>query len=147
MKFSKVLFYFALVGSTCAQTRSAAALGKQVLEAGLDASECYRVRDLELPIEDAQFYFTEGYLIFGKPVDGAPLFAVFASDVEGGDAEVLLMPPDRSERKMMSGFIDPRIWTSISAAAFSSLPIARRANCWARSGLPESPVRSPMSGR
>jgi hypothetical protein len=119
VKRSKVLFCFALAAGLNAQTRSAAALGKQVLEAGLDAGECYRVRDLELPIEDAQFYFTEGYLIFGKPVDGAPLFAVFASDVEGGDAEVLLMPPDRSERKMMAGFIgSPNLDEHFSTGAF-----------------------------
>ena len=102
MKLSHCFLLFALAGSLGAQARSAASLGKLILESGLDPNECYRVRDLELPVEDVHFYFTEGYLIFGKPVEGAPLFAVFASDVEGGDAEVLLIPPDRSERQTMA---------------------------------------------
>ena len=47
---------------------------------------------------------TEGYLIFGKPVNGAPLTAVFSAEVEGGDAEILLLPPNRSERKSLAAY-------------------------------------------
>lgn len=83
---------------------SAAELGKAVLTAGLDPSACYRVRDLEISQEDAQFYLTDGYIIFGKPVNGAPVAAVFSAEVEGGDAEVLLLPPNRSERKSLAGY-------------------------------------------
>ena len=54
--------------------------------------------------EDAQFYLTDGYIIFGKPVNGAPVTAVFSAEVEGGDAEVLLLPPNRSERKSFAGY-------------------------------------------
>jgi hypothetical protein len=87
-----------------AQTRVAADLGRAVVVAGLDPSECYRVRDLEFSEEDARFYLTEGYLIFGKPVNGAPLSAVFSGDVDGGDAELILLPPDRSERKSLASY-------------------------------------------
>ena len=50
-----------------AQPHTAADLGRAVLSAGLDRSACFHVRDLEFSEEDAQFYLTDGYLIFGKP--------------------------------------------------------------------------------
>ena len=71
-------------------------LARAIAEISLDPGECYRVRDLTIVKEDARFYLTDGYLIFGKPVAGARVSAVFTADVEGGDAEVLLMPPVRS---------------------------------------------------
>ena len=87
-----------------AQSRTAADLGHQVLAASLDPEECYHVRDIRIQEADATFYLTEGYLIFGKPVNGHPISAVFTTDVEGGDAEVLLMPPDRAERRTLASF-------------------------------------------
>jgi Peptidase family M1 domain len=87
-----------------AQTPRAADLGGELLNAGLDPTACFRVRDLEIDREDAQFYLTEGYLIFGKPVNGAPVSAVFSAEVEGGDGEVLMLPPNRSERKSLAGY-------------------------------------------
>ena len=94
----------ALATALVAQKPSAAELGRAILTAGLDPSACYRVRDLEISQEDAQFYLTDGYLIFGKPVNGAPVAAVFSAEVEGGDAEVLLLPSSRSERKSLAGY-------------------------------------------
>src|SRR5580658_8621847 len=89
----------ALATALLAGPPSAAELGKAVLTAGLDPSACYRIRDLEILEEDAQLYLTDGYIIFGKPVNGAPVAAVFSAEVEGGDAEVIMFPPNRSERK------------------------------------------------
>lgn len=89
---------------TFAQSHAAADLGRAVVTAGLDASACYRVRDLQISEQDIQFYLTDGYIIFGKPVNGAPIAAVFSADVTGGDAEVLLLPPNRSERKTLSAY-------------------------------------------
>jgi hypothetical protein len=86
------------------QASKAAGLGRTVISAGLDPSECYRVRDMEFSVDDARFYLTEGYLIFGKAVNGAPLTAVFSAEVEGGDAEILLLPPNRSERKSLAAY-------------------------------------------
>lgn len=80
-----------------AQTR-VADLAQRMLNAGLDPDECYQVRDLRLAREDLRMYLTEGYLVFGKPVDGVRMSAVFTGEVEGGDAELLLLPPRRSER-------------------------------------------------
>lgn len=87
-----------------AQTQTAADLGRTIVNAGLDPGACYRVRDLEIVQEDARFYLTDGFLIFGKPVNGAPVAAVFTGDVEGGDGEVLLLPPNRAERKTLAGY-------------------------------------------
>lgn len=87
-----------------AQSHVANDLGRAVITAGLDLTTCYHVHDLEIPEEDAQFYLTDGYLMFGKPVNGAPVTAVFSAEVEGGDAEVLLLPPNRSERKALSSY-------------------------------------------
>ena len=89
----------------CAQTPyKAADLGRQVLDASLDPAQCYHVHDLRIHQSDADFYLTDGYLIFGKPVDGVPVSAVFTTEVEGGDAEVVLLPPDRAERRTLAAF-------------------------------------------
>ncbi len=76
----------------------AASLARQIRETGLDPDECYRVRELSLRRDEARLYLTDGYLIFSKPVAGRRISAVFTTDVEGGDAEVLLFPPSRGER-------------------------------------------------
>ncbi len=99
-----LLLFFGFLSLAPAQTRLAADLGRSVVAAGLDPSECYRVRDLELAEEDAHFYLTDGYLIFGKPVHGAPVSAVFSGDVDAGDAELILLPPDRAERKSLASY-------------------------------------------
>ncbi|MGH9664424.1 MAG: hypothetical protein ACRD9L_08395, partial [Bryobacteraceae bacterium] len=83
---------------------TAAQLAAQVRDAGLDPSACYRVLDLDLSREDLHVYFTSGYLMFGKPVNGVRLTAVFSASAEDGDAEVLLLPPRRSERLSLSNF-------------------------------------------
>src|SRR5580700_3616880 len=83
---------------------SAADVAREVREMSLDAGECYRVRDLALPKDEARFFFTDGYLIFAKPVAGVRMSAVFTSDVEGGDAEVLVLPPNRGERRSLASY-------------------------------------------
>jgi hypothetical protein len=67
----------ALPGLASAQKRTGAELGRQIIAAGLDPAECYRVRDLEITHDEARIYLSDGYLMFGKPVDGVPLTAVF----------------------------------------------------------------------
>ena len=68
----------------------------------LDPTECYRIREVNLVRDEAQFFLTDGYLIFTKPVGNTPVAAFFSSDVEGGDAELLLLPPLRNERRLLS---------------------------------------------
>src|ERR1700691_47551 len=83
---------------------SAADVARAVREISLDSGECYRVRDLALPKDEVRFFFTDGYLIFAKPVAGVRMSAVFSADVEGGDAEVLVLPPNRGERRSLASY-------------------------------------------
>ncbi len=116
---SRPIFAALLALNAYAQSHAAADLGKQIVAAGLDPAQCYRVRDLEIDEEDARFFLTEGYLMFGKAVAGAPLTAVFSADTDGGDGEVLLLPPDRSERKSMASYIgSPNLNEHFAQAAF-----------------------------
>jgi hypothetical protein len=96
---------------------TAADIARAVRENSFDRDECYRVRDLTLIKEDIRVYLTDGYLIFSKPVAGRRMAAVFSADVEGGDGEVILLPPDRAERRSMAAFIDaPNLDEHIRAA-------------------------------
>lgn len=79
-------------------------LATRIRESGLDPEACYRVREVNLFREDLRLYLTEGYLIFGRPVNGVRLAAVFVAETEGGDAEVLLFPPRRSERLSLASY-------------------------------------------
>lgn len=81
---------------------SAAALAAEIRQGSLDPEACYRVRDLTIEREDARIYLTDGYLIFGRPVAGRRIFAAFQTAEAGDDAEVLLRPPDRSERMSLA---------------------------------------------
>jgi len=73
-------------------------LAARIRDAGVDPDQCYRVRDLNFAKEDIRIYLTDGYLAFGKEVDGRRYTAVFVVQEDGGDAEVLVFPPTRSER-------------------------------------------------
>ncbi len=100
----KVLALAWLIASP-AWAGTAADIARSVRENGFDRGECYRVRDLSFIKEDLRIYFTDGYLIFSKPVAGRRTAAVFSADVEGGDGEVILLPPDRAERRSLATFI------------------------------------------
>lgn len=96
---------------------AAADIARAVRENSFDRDECYRVRDLAIVKEDIRVYLTDGYLIFSKPVAGRRMAAVFSADVEGGDGEVILLPPDRAERRSLAAFIDaPNLDEHIRAA-------------------------------
>ncbi len=82
----------------------AAELARDIAQAGLDPQSCYRVRDLTLTKDDLRLYFTDGYLIFGKPVDGDPITGVFVTTVQGGDAEIMALPPNHGERRSLASF-------------------------------------------
>ena len=96
---------------------TAADIARAIRENSFDRDECYRVRDLTIIKEDIRIYLTDGYLIFSKPVAGRRMAAVFSTDVEGGDGEVILLPPDRAERRSLAAFIDsPNLDEHIRAA-------------------------------
>jgi hypothetical protein len=85
---------------------TAAGTARAIRENSFDRDECYRVRDLTFIKEDIRLYLTEGHLIFSKPIEGHRIAAVFSADVEGGDGEVILFPPDRAERRSLAAFAD-----------------------------------------
>ena len=89
-----------------ASATPAADLARQLKEVTLDVDECYRVTELNFSKEDIKVYLTSGYVIFAKPIGGSRPAAVFAANAEAGDAEVLLMPPVRSERLSLATFTD-----------------------------------------
>jgi peptidase M1-like protein len=95
-----------LLPALAAAQTSAADFAERLRSAGLDPDECYRVRDLILIKEDVRLYFTEGFLVFGNEVDGRRHSAVFSGEIEGGDGEILVMPPIRSERLSLATFTD-----------------------------------------
>ena len=101
------------------QGGKAAALATELKQVGLDPDACYRVRDLAFQKEDLRFV-TEGYLIFSRAVAGRRILgAMFTADVPGGDAEVLLFPPFRSERMSLAHFAkSPNLNEHFVAALF-----------------------------
>jgi hypothetical protein len=103
----------------CGFAASAADLGNQVEHISLDAAECYRVLDLNFAKEDLKIYLASGYLIFAKPIGGSRLGAIFVTSAEAGDADVLLIPPTRSERSSLTKFTNsPTMEEHFKAAAF-----------------------------
>ena len=100
--------------------QSPAELAQAFAAIELDPNTCYRVRDLPFQREDLRFYFNEGYLLLGKPVGDLIVAAVFVTDgAEGGDAEVLLFPPNRAEREAMAAATgSPNLNEHFASAAF-----------------------------
>ena len=74
-----------------------------------DAERCYRVRDAYLEREDVKLYFTDGHLIFAKPVLGRTIAALFLATTPTDVGEVLLIPPLPSERQSMARFLGETI--------------------------------------
>ncbi|HET8550013.1 MAG TPA: hypothetical protein VFL57_18510, partial [Bryobacteraceae bacterium] len=98
---------------------TAAELARSIRGTGLDPQACYRVRDLAFSREDIRFYLTDGYLILGKPIAGRIFSAVFVAAPETGDAEVIVSPPNRSERASLARYIDsPTLNEHLVAAVF-----------------------------
>lgn len=77
----------------------------EIQKIAVDPESCFRVRDLSFSRgDDLRFYLNDGYLIFGKPVAGRRISAVFVGDDEGGDAELIVMPPTKGERLSLASF-------------------------------------------
>lgn len=98
----------------------------------MDPAECYRVRDLSFVKDDIKLYFNDGYLIFSKPVLGRRLSALFTTDVEGGDGEVIVIPPTRSERQSLAAFtqspnLDEHVRTILMILTDDSIAVLRAA--------------------
>ncbi|HYP13657.1 MAG TPA: hypothetical protein VEQ63_07020, partial [Bryobacteraceae bacterium] len=98
---------------------TAASLARSFQDSGLDVDAAFRVRDLSFQKDDIRFYLTEGRIIFSKPVEGKRFAAFFTTDVDGGDGEVILFPPHKSERLALSSFAKtPNLNEHIKTALF-----------------------------
>ncbi|MEI9971836.1 MAG: M1 family aminopeptidase [Ignavibacteriota bacterium] len=94
-------------------------LARALHENSFDRSECYRVRDITIFKEDLKIYLTDGHLIFSKPVAGHRIAAAFEANVEGGDGEVILLPPNRAERASLASYTGaPNLNEHFRAAMF-----------------------------
>ena len=103
----------------CLLAASAAQVGDQVEHIALDPDQCYRVLDVNFTKEDIKIYLASGYLIFAKPIGGKHLGAIFVTSEEAGDADLLLLPPTRSERSSLAKFTgSPTLDEHFKAAAF-----------------------------
>lgn len=96
-----------LMAAGALQAAGMGSLAEQLAQAGLDPATCYRVRDLPFTRgDDLRFYLNDGFLIFGKPVEGRRISAVFTSGDDTGDAEVIVMPPTKGERLSLASFTE-----------------------------------------
>jgi hypothetical protein len=104
--FRAVCCALTLAGCVGAATApKAAELGAALQQATLDPAQTYRVRDLQLSRGDIRLYLTDGVLSFVTPVAGHTFAAVFTTaGSDTGDAEVLVLPPQRSERASLATF-------------------------------------------
>jgi hypothetical protein len=97
---------------------TAASLAHQLQQIDLDPDACYRVIELNFTKEDLKIYLNSGFIIFTKPVGGVRSGALFLANEESGDAELLIMPPVRSERLSLSTFTNsPNLSEHFKSAA------------------------------
>ena len=75
----------------------------------LDPGRCYRIRDVFLEREDVKLYFTDGHLIFAKPVLGRTIAALFLATEQTDVGEILVIPPTSAERQSLTRFLDETI--------------------------------------
>ena len=85
---------------------SASDTARLVTQIALDPEACYKVTDLNFSKDDLRVYLTSGYVTFAKPINGKRIAAVFNAEAVAGDAEVLLIPPYRSERLSLASFTE-----------------------------------------
>ncbi len=100
--------------------RSAAEIADALSNIAVDPQQTYRVRDLQIVRGDIKIYLTDGVLAFATPVAGRAVAAVFTTALsETGDAEVLVLPPQRSERASLASFTgSPNLDEHFSSALF-----------------------------
>ena len=75
------------------------ALLKQINNLEIDPSEIYALRDARLTIDRMNLYFDRGFVAFFARAGGQPTGAVFT-----GSGEVLLIPPDKVEKRNLAQF-------------------------------------------
>jgi hypothetical protein len=116
-----VKWILALIGLTLAaqpadQLRE---LSRSLKEASLDPEACFRVRDFVYRKNEVRLFLTDGVLMFRKPVNGVRTGAVFVASEAVDDAEILMIPPNRMERRSLASFTgSPNLDEHFEAAVF-----------------------------
>ncbi|MFN0105385.1 MAG: M1 family metallopeptidase [Bryobacteraceae bacterium] len=101
-----------------APVNPAAAVTAALKELAYDPAKCWRVRDLALAREDIKIYLTDGFVMLSKPLGEAPVSALFWAEVEGGDGEIILLPPSAGERQSLARFTEsPNLAEHFKSAA------------------------------
>lgn len=77
----------------------AAQLYRQMRDVGLDPAHVYHIREASIDREDLHFTLDDGTIGFTEAIDGQITGAFFE-----GDGEILLIPPDRVERRSLGLF-------------------------------------------
>ena len=118
--FGLAFLLVGLAGTVPAHEESAAALADELHHVSLDPEGTYKVRDLELVRGDLKIYLNEGLVSFLTPVAGRCIGAFFTTEgVEAGDAELILLPPQRSERASLASYAKtPNIDEHFGSALF-----------------------------
>lgn len=99
------LFLTLTVAGIAAETPSRLQeLSRSLREATLDPEACYRVRDFAYRRNEVRVFLTEGVLMFRKPVNGVRTGAIFVATEPTEDGEILMIPPNRMERKSLASF-------------------------------------------
>ena len=104
---------------------SAASVISELHQLTVDPAQTYHVLDLQLSRGDIRIYLTAGTLAFAKSIAGKVVAAVFtAANTEAGDAEVLVLPPTRSERASLAQFTkSPNLATGKEFAPVVAAPV------------------------
>ncbi|MGO8791940.1 MAG: M1 family metallopeptidase [Terriglobia bacterium] len=72
---------------------------QQLNSVTLDPAQVYAIRDAHITRGRMNLYLNRGFIIFMKPVMGEVTGAVFS-----GEGEVLMIPPDRAEKRNLAQF-------------------------------------------
>ena len=94
-------------------------LSRALRDADLDPEACFRVRDFSFRHNEVRIYLTDGIVMLRKPVNGIRTGAVFLASEDLEDAEIVMIPPNRMERKSLATFTGaPNLNEHFRAAAF-----------------------------
>ena len=94
-------------------------LSRALRDAELDPEACFRVRDFSFRRNGVRLYLTDGIVMLRKPVNGIRTGAVFVASEDLEDAEMVMIPPNRMERKSLASFTgSPNLNEHFRAAAF-----------------------------
>jgi Peptidase family M1 domain len=91
----------------------AAVLYDQLRTVGLDTSRVYAIREASLDREDIHVTFSTGTIAFSEDVQGHVTAAFFE-----GDGEILVVPPNRTERSSMALFTGAAILEERFSSAY-----------------------------